>query len=75
MNTQADISPELWIKQLFSAKAVNKGGVLRRSARDIERFVGRETFVAEIKRRGFKAVENNGQVVIFCNRAPVYALG
>ena len=37
----------------------------------IERFAGMDRFMAEIRRRGFQAVENSGQIVIFCNRAPV----
>lgn len=45
--------------------------VIRRSVRDIDRYVGREVFVQELKRRGYRAVENAGQLVIFCNQAPV----
>lgn len=56
---------------LFSARAAAKGGVLRRSIRDIERYVGREEFNAELRRRGFHAVENAGQLVIFCNQEPI----
>ncbi len=37
----------------------------------IERFAGMERFMAEIARRGYQVAENSGQMVIFCNRAPV----
>jgi len=45
--------------------------VIRRKARDIEKFVGRREFELELKRRGYQAVENAGQVIIFCNREPI----
>ena len=47
------------------------GGVVRRAARDVERVMGRAAFRAELERRGFHAVENAGQFVIFCNNEPV----
>lgn len=65
------LSPEVWLKDLFASKAVQEGAVIRRKARDIERFVGMDRFMSEIKRRGFQVVENSGQIVIFCNCAPV----
>lgn len=65
------LSPEVWLKDLFASKAVQEGAVIRRKARDIERFVGMERFMAEIGRRGYQVAENSGQIVIFCNRAPV----
>lgn len=65
------MSPEAWFRHLFSAQAARDGGVVRRKVRDMERMVGRDTFNAEISRRGFSAVENAGQIVIFCNAAPV----
>jgi hypothetical protein len=50
------------------------GRSIRRSARDIERYIGREAFIEEVHRRGFRAIENAGQIVIFCNREPVRIL-
>ncbi len=71
MNLPASITPDLWLRQLFAAQAARDGGVVRRKLRDVERIVGREAFERELRRRGFRAVENSGQLVIFCNRAPV----
>ncbi|MBN2760440.1 MAG: aspartate aminotransferase [Rhodobacteraceae bacterium] len=68
------LSPEVWLHDLFASKAVQEGAVIRRKARDIERFVGMDLFMREIQRRGYQVVENSGQIVIFCNRAPVYWL-
>lgn len=70
----APITPEVWMRQLFSAKAAAEGGIVRRKVRDVERIVGRDVFTRELQRRGFHAVENAGQFVIFCNRAPVHIL-
>ncbi|WP_254796922.1 hypothetical protein [Sulfitobacter albidus] len=56
---------------LFSARAAARGGVIRRSVRDIEKYVGRVEFEDELRRRGFHAVENAGQLVIFCNQEPI----
>ncbi|MEW9918802.1 N-(5'-phosphoribosyl)anthranilate isomerase [Marimonas sp. MJW-29] len=71
MTMPAALSPEHWITHGFSAKAAREGGVVRRKIRDIERYVGLEVFLAELDRRGFTAVENAGQLVIFCNQEPV----
>ena len=59
------LDPEAWITHLFSARAAAQGGVVRRKARDVERIVGW---------RGFSAVINGGQVVVFCNAEPVRIL-
>lgn len=60
-----------WLRALFSAKAVGRGGVVHRAVRDVERYAGRAAFVAEVRKRGFTLVENGEQFVIFCNREPV----
>ena len=65
------LSPEGWMRDLFGSRAAIDGGVVRRKISDMERYVGRERFAAELQRRGFRAVENARQVVIFCNRGPI----
>lgn len=65
------LSPETWLRHLFSSQAAQEGGVICRKTRDIDRYVGREAFLAEMQRRGFAVIENAGQFVIFCNREPV----
>jgi len=65
------LSPEIWLHDLFACKAVQQGGVIRRKARDVERFAGMDRFLTEIDRRGYRVAENAGQIIIFCNRAPV----
>jgi len=70
-NQNSPLSPEHWMNDLFASKSVQQGGVIRRKARDIARFVGMERFMVEIHRRGYQVALNSGQVVIFCNRTPV----
>ena len=70
-NRNSPLSPEAWLHDLFACKAVQQGGVIRRKARDVERFAGMGRFMAEVERRGFQVAENGGQLIIFCNRAPV----
>ncbi|MBV1896262.1 MAG: N-(5'-phosphoribosyl)anthranilate isomerase [Rhodobacteraceae bacterium] len=62
-----------WIADLFSSKAARDGAVIRRKLRDIDRYAGRDVFKAELERRGYRAVENAGQLIIFCNQEPVRA--
>jgi hypothetical protein len=71
MSIPAHLTPERWLAQLFSSGPAAKGGVVRRQVRDVDRIVGRDRFVGELERRGFRAVENAGTFVIFCNRDPV----
>lgn len=68
------IRPDDWLCRLFASRAAAQGGVVRRQTRDIERIVGRDRFLAELERRGFRAVENAGQTIVFCNREPVRVL-
>jgi len=68
------ITPDRWLRQIFSARAVADGGIVRRQVRDVERILGRDRFTDELRRRGYQAVENAGQFVIFCNREPVSLL-
>lgn len=73
-NRNSPLAPEIWLHDLFACRAVQQGAVIRRKARDIERFAGMDRFLAEIDRRGFQAVRNGGQIVIFFNREPIRRL-
>ncbi len=59
--------PEGWIEEIFSAKAVSKGGIIRRDLHWIDREIGRERFIAEVRRRGFHLVQTGGQWIVICN--------
>jgi len=62
---------ETWVAHLFSAVAVRKGGVVRRSVADTEREIGRDALIDEVRRRGFHILECGGQFVIICNDGPM----
>ena len=70
----AALTPDRWIVQVFSARAAAEGGIVRRKVADVERLIGRQRFLYEVHRRGFRVVENAGQFVIFCNRQPLRLL-
>ncbi|UWQ97528.1 N-(5'-phosphoribosyl)anthranilate isomerase [Rhodobacteraceae bacterium M385] len=60
-----------WVDQVFSAKTVRFGGVVKRSLRWVEAEVGRTVFEHEVRRRGWHMAECNGQLVVFCTIRPV----
>lgn len=64
------LPPDVCVQQGFDAKAARRGGVVRRELQDVESTVGLDAFLSVVRRRGHHAVENSGQVVIFCNNAP-----
>lgn len=68
------LDAEIWISNLFSSQSAREGAVIRRKCRDVERYVGRDYFLGEMRRRGFTTFENAGQFVIFCNREPIRRL-
>ncbi|WP_420556042.1 N-(5'-phosphoribosyl)anthranilate isomerase [Roseovarius sp.] len=71
MSQNGPITPDAWMADVFRAKAARDGCIIRRRLRDIDRYVGRAAFISELERRGYQAVENAGQLVIFCNREPL----
>lgn len=71
MTQTGPITPEIWMADIFRAKAARNGCIIRRRLRDIDRYVGRAAFLYELERRGYQAIENAGQLVIFCNREPI----
>lgn len=71
MCNHGPISPDLFMADLFGSKAARQGRVIRRSLRDIDRYVGRRILLNELDRRGYRAIENAGQLIIFCNQEPI----
>ncbi|WP_306047405.1 N-(5'-phosphoribosyl)anthranilate isomerase [Nioella sp. MMSF_3534] len=65
------LTPDLWLDQIFSSKEAQRGGVVKRQIRDVERLVGRQAFARALERKGFQAVENGRHFVVFCNGAPI----
>jgi hypothetical protein len=65
------ITSQEWLRQIFATKTALDGGVIRRKVKDVERLVGRDAFLAAMKKRGFRVVENAGHFVVFCNSEDV----
>lgn len=63
--------PESWIEHVFSARAAQTGGVIRRAVPWVEAEIGRARFVREVTRRGFTLLESNGQFIVICHSGPV----
>ncbi len=57
---------EAWLAQIFAAKAVSKGGVVRRAVADVEAEVGRARLMQEVARRGYHLIECGDQFIIVC---------
>lgn len=64
-------TPQQFYTEFFASRAAKQGEVIRRKVADVDRFVGTEAFLAEMKRRGFRVYRNAGQFVVFCNREPI----
>ncbi len=56
-----------WLGLMFRTKAADKGGIVRRSTRWVERDVRRDRFIQAVRSRGFHLVENGGQFIVICN--------
>ena len=70
---QAD--PERWIAEMFSAKSMARGGVIRRDRRWIDREIGWDRFMAEVRMRGFHLIETGGQWIVICNTGFLRVIG
>lgn len=67
-------SPEPWVDQLFSSKAARRGAVVRRSLAWVDREVGRDRFVWEVRRRNYHLIQTADQFIVICNSGPVEML-
>ena len=63
--------PDFWIAQIFAAKSVLNGGVVRRNRHWIDAEIGRERFAAEVRSRGFHLLETADQLIVVCHRGSV----
>jgi len=64
-------SPDIWIDQIFSTKAARRGAVVRRSVAWVEREIGHDRFVAEIRSRGYHLVRTADQFIVICHAGPI----
>lgn len=71
MSATPPITASQFFAELFGSRAARDGAVIRRKVRDVERYIGRDVFQAEMYRRGYSVFENAGQFVVFCNRESI----
>ncbi|MEP4196055.1 MAG: N-(5'-phosphoribosyl)anthranilate isomerase [Aliishimia sp.] len=75
LNAQKNpLTPEEFFEDLFSTNDAHSGGVVRLSNLDMERFIGRDRFIQEMKARKFTAMVNRGQIYIFCNNKDLHII-
>lgn len=65
-------NPHFWLNQIFSAKAVLNGGVVRRSRRWVEAEIGHDLFERTVRARGYHLIETGDQLVVICHSGPVF---
>ena len=66
--------PDVWIDQIFSAKAAATGGVIRRNVDWVEREIGQDRFFLEVRKRGFHLMRAGNQYLILCATDPIQFL-
>lgn len=64
---QATTAVPNWRHSIFATRSATEGGIIGRAVRDEEREVGREVFMAEVRRRQFHLVECGGPFIVICN--------
>ena len=75
MNSMTRISePEFWLDQMFTTKAAQKGAVVRRSTAWVDREVGRDLFMQEVRNRGFHLIRTADQFIVVCHSGPIEIL-
>lgn len=73
METIRQTSCDAWIRLIFAAKAAD-GHVIRRNIHWIDREVGRDRFIAEVRQRGFHLMQTADQFIVVCHSGPVHLL-
>ena len=56
-----------WIGQIFEAKIVRRGGIVRRKIASVRKYASVEALELAVKVRGFHMTEAGGQYIIYCN--------
>lgn len=63
----AHMTPKLRLRQLSGSKSALNGGEVLRKVSDVYRMVGRLAFETDLRRCGFRTVQNGTMYVVFCN--------
>ncbi|MEM6729139.1 MAG: N-(5'-phosphoribosyl)anthranilate isomerase [Pseudomonadota bacterium] len=63
-----------FLDAIFGSRTAQTGGVVKRSALDVQREVGEHKLVEAVRRRGFQLHRTEHHYVITCNGAPIQKL-
>ena len=58
----------VWINDIFRAGAVNKGGIVRRSRKDVQKYGGYKALLSEVKKRKFHLIRTGKQYIVIFNQ-------
>ena len=64
-------NPDAWLDQVFSAKAVASGGVVRRNRMWVANEIGLDRFEQAVRERRFHLIEAGPQLVVICHSGPI----
>lgn len=64
---KSNASPQEWLLQIFNAKQVPAGGVVRRNKRHVEKQSSLQDLVSAARSFGFHLIETGDQYVVICN--------
>lgn len=59
--------PVAWVSQIFKAKAVTAGGIIRRKLASVLKYGAMELLLQEVRKRGFHLIQTGDQLIIVCN--------
>lgn len=65
------LDPDIWLAQFLRSAEAQRGGVVKRQVKDVERIAGRDRFLLSVEELGFQAVQNGRHFVVFCNSSPI----
>ncbi len=65
-------SPDGWLDLIFTAKAAQNGGIVRRNVTWVEHEIGRQTFVKAVQDRGFHLLETGNQFIVICHQGNIH---
>lgn len=67
MKNRTPNNPNKWLAQVFKAKSVRKGDVIRRQMKTVNKIAGQGDLISEVKRRQFHLLESGSQYIVLCN--------
>lgn len=69
--TKSIPTAQAWIAQIFDAKQVKSGGVVRRSRADVQKYASFKLLKSEVLKRGFHLIRTGDQYVVLCHKGDI----